>query len=337
MKFLRTSFMKHNSAAVVVSITLLLVTVFLSVGLGAVRLNPMDVFNGLIEGNASITGRILYHVRLPRTLAAVLAGAAFAVAGAVIQEVLANPLASPGIIGVNAGAGFGVALYCAFFPFAALLPLVSFFGALLTVMLVYGIARKAGASRMTLLLSGVAVSSLMTAGINTITILVPDALSGIHAFQLGGLSGVSFSRLFPAGYYILAALILLSFMGRELDILALGDDTAKSLGLNIKKYRFLFLMLVAMLSGAAVSFGGLIGFVGLIVPHMVRFMIGGGNSRALMIFSALIGGSFLALCDTLARTAFSPFELPVGVLIAFIGVPFFLWLLFRGKRGLHND
>ena len=315
----------------------LLLAALLSLGLGAVPIRIPDLLAGLRRGDASVESRILLHIRVPRLLAAALAGAALAVCGSVLQTVLANPLASPGIIGVNAGAGLADVLCIALLPHrTGLPPFASFLGGLFTVLLVYGIARRAGASRITLILSGVAVSSLMTAGINTLTAVFPDLLSDLHDFQTGGFSGVSLSALFPAGLVILGGILAALLFADELDVLSLGESTALSLGLNVPAYRFVFLVLVAALSGAAVSFAGLLGFVGLIVPHIARLLMRGAGRRALIAAAALIGAAFLVLCDTAARTLFAPFELPVGILIAYLGVPFFLRLLFGERRKRHD-
>ncbi len=328
---------KRTAGILAACLLALLLAALLDLGLGAVPIRISDLLAGLRQGGESVESRILLQIRVPRLLAAVLAGAALAVCGSVLQTVLANPLASPGIIGVNAGAGLADVLCIALLPHrTGLLPLASFLGGLFTVLLVYGIARRAGASRITLILSGVAVSSLMTAGINTLTTVFPDLLSDLHDFQTGGFSGVSLSALFTAGPVILGGILAVLLFADELDVLSLGESTALSLGLNVPVYRFLFLVLVAALSGAAVSFAGLLGFVGLIVPHIVRLLMRGAGRRALIAADALIGAAFLVLCDTAARTLFAPFELPVGILIAYLGVPFFLRLLFGERRKRHD-
>ncbi|PYG84857.1 iron complex transport system permease protein [Ruminiclostridium sufflavum DSM 19573] len=331
--FMVYSMTKNKSFAVISACLIILIfSAFLSLCLGAADLSPAQIVQGIFEGDSSSSGRILLHVRLPRLFAAALSGTGLAVSGVIIQTVLNNPLASPGILGVNAGAGLFTAIFAVFLPYAVmLLPLAAFIGALATVLSVYGIAKKAGLSKITLILSGVAIGSLMTAGINTITALFPDVLIGMHDFQTGGFTGVTPQILFPAGILILIGTLAATLLGGELDVLGLGESTALSLGLNVRFYRFLFLMLAAALAGAAVSFSGLLGFIGLIVPHITRMLIKG--SRRLILFtSALIGASFLILCDTIARTVFAPFELPVGILVSFFGVPFFLWILFRERR-----
>ena len=306
----------------------------LSLGLGAVKLGPGEVIRALLSGDTvSTAGRIVCFVRLPRLCAALLCGAALAVSGMVIQTVLHNPLASPGVIGVNSSAGLAVALLCAIAPSAQTLsPLAAFLGAVAGVGLVVGIAQSTGASRMTLVLAGVAVSNLLSAGIDAVVTLVPEALTGVTDFRIGGFSGVTMEALaLPAGMILpgIGAVLLLT---REMDVLSLGEELARSLGLRVRLLRFVLLMLAALLAGAAVSFGGLLGFVGLIVPHAMRRLVG-EESLPLAAGSALSGAFFVTVCDLLARTVFSPYELPVGIVLSFTGAPFFLWLLIRHRGG----
>ena len=277
--------------------------------------------------------RILVYIRLPRTCAALLAGASLAVAGAVIQTVLHNPLASPGILGVNSGAGLAVAVVCALVPAAQrYTPIIAFFGALAAVLIVMTLAQCTGASRMTVVLAGVAISNIFSAGIDAVVSFVPEALGGVSDYRIGGFSGVTMARIFPAAVMIGVSMIVVFTMARQMDVLALGSETARSLGLSVGPVRFVLLVLAAALSGAAVSFAGLLGFVGLIVPHAMRRFVG-EESGPLMAASALGGAGFVTLCDLLARVLFAPFELPVGVVLAFAGGPFFLWLLFRQRGG----
>lgn len=305
-----------------------------SILLGPVKLTPGEVLAALTgRDTVSAAAKIVLYSRLPRTCAAMLAGAALAVSGAVIQTVLNNPLASPSIIGVNSGAGLAVALVCAAAPLAQrYTPFVAFAGALAGVLLVVGLSQSTGASRLTVVLAGVAISNLFSAGIDGVITLAPDALNGITDFRIGGFSGVTMARLAPAAWLILASLLAVFSLSQRLDILALGGNTARSLGLPVRPVRLLLLVLSAALAGAAVSFSGLLGFVGLIVPHAMRRLAGDGSLR-LLVSSALGGAFFVTVCDLLARVLFAPFELPVGTVLAFAGAPFFLWLLFRQKRG----
>ena len=238
---------------------------------------------------------------------------------------------------VNAGAGLAVALSCALVPSAVwMTPLAAFLGAFAGVMLVLGISERTGASRISLILAGVAISNIFSAGIDAIITLAPDALTGYSDFRIGGLSGVTMRQLGPACAIILPAMLLALSLSGQLDVLALGSETAQSLGLPVRRVRMLLLMLAAALAGAAVSFCGLLGFVGLIVPHIMRRLIG-ENSLLLLLSSALGGAVLLSVCDLLARTLFSPYVLPVGIVMSFVGGPFFIWLLFRQRGGRTHD
>lgn len=316
---------------------LFVASVVAGVLLGSTGISVGELVKALLGKGEANVRQVLLYVRLPRTLAAVLAGAALATAGAVIQSVMNNPLAGPNLIGVNAGAGLAAALCTAFFP-AALwaMPTAAFLGALAACLLIYGIAKAIGASRMTLVLAGIAISSILSAGIDTVVTMVPDAVMGVSAFRIGSLSGVTLKQLVFPGIYIGIALVLCLSLGNEMDVLGLGGETARSLGMNTGRFRFLLLMTAALLSGAAVSFCGLLGFVGLIVPHGVRALTG-NESRKLLPVCMLGGASFVLLCDVLARVLFAPYEVPVGVMMSFLGGPFFLWLLIRRKGGHSHD
>lgn len=309
----------------------LLVTAVASLSLGAAALSPAELWNAIVSGPESTPGRIFWYVRLPRTAACILAGAGLSVAGCVIQNVLANPLASPNIIGVNAGAGLAVTICCAFGAVSGwAIAGAAFGGAFCAVLLVSFAARMVGASRTTVILAGVAVNAFLGAVSDAVTNLVPDAAALSSDFRVGGFGSVVSARLIPAGILILAGLAAVLLLSNELEILSLGEDAAKTLGLNASKMRTLFLALAALLCGAAVSFAGLLGFVGLIVPHAVRRFAGNECGRLLPL-SALWGASFVTLCDLLARLAFRPQELPVGILLSALGGPFFLYILSKRK------
>lgn len=332
MKCLPKFYMAKNKPGYRVVVGILLVAFLLAI-LSSLLLGSVS----LPWGDWEHTRRILLHVRLPRTAAAILAGTALAVSGTIIQSVMGNPLAGPNLIGVNSGAGLAAVLCAAFFPgISGLVTTASFLGALAAMLLIYAAARATGASRITLVLAGIAVSNILSAGIDTIVTLVPDALMGISAFRIGTLENASLEKLqFPA-FYIALGLVLAWLFCHEMDILALGEDTARSLGLNTKWYRFCLLLTASMLAGAAVSFCGLLGFVGLIIPHAARFFTE-GESRQLIVVSALAGGTFVLLCDVLARILFAPYEIPVGIIMSYLGGPFFLWLLIRRKgRGIRD-
>ena len=314
-----------------------LLSAVLSLCVGSVPLSVGEVCSVLAGKTTQGTAyTILMYSRLPRTLGCLLAGCALAVSGAVIQSVLANPLAAPNIIGVNSGAGLMVALSCALFPAgAAAVPLMAFLGALMGVLLVLFLAQRTGAARITLVLAGVAVSSMFSAGIDAVVTFVPNALNAYSDFRIGGMDNLTMERLLPAAAVIGLALAGTMLLCPELDVLMLGADTARSLGLHVDRMRLILLTLGAALAGGAVSFCGLLGFVGLIVPHIIRRLLG-EESRPLILGCAFGGAALLTVCDVLARTLFAPYVLPVGIILSLLGGPFFIWLLLRqrGGRGL---
>ena len=316
----------------------LLVSAMLGLTLGSTPLSFSEMADAFRYGfHASAGTRIFAYVRLPRTHASLLCGAALAVSGAVIQGVLANRLASPSIIGVNAGAGLAVTACTALGIMGGWqLSLFSFLGAFGAVMLVSLGSRRWGASRGTVILIGVALNSLLGAVSDTITTFIPEVGVMSNDFKVGAFSAVTYQKLVPAAVMILAVLLILQTLHNELDVLTLGEESARGLGLNTALMRTLFLLLAAVLAGCAVSLAGLLSFVGLLVPHAVR-RAAGSKASDLIGLCALYGGGFVCLCDTVSRTVFSPYEVPVGIIMAYLGAPFFVFLLIKGKGGHSRD
>lgn len=311
----------------------LALSAMLSLMWGASGMSLPALWHAFVTGDtASTAGRIFWFMRLPRTAACVFAGAGLAVAGAVLQAVLANPLAAPNIIGVNSGAALAVTIACIGNVGGWVIAGAAFGGAMGAVFLVVLLARLTGASRLTLVLSGVAMNALLNAASETIRTFFTDAAISTIDFKVGGFSTIASDRLWPAAILIGLALVAVFFLSNELDVLSMGETTAHGLGMPVKRYRTLLLALAALLAGASVSFCGLLGFVGLIIPHLARQLVG-SDSRVLLPMSALSGGALVTLCDLAARTILSPYELPAGTLLAFIGVPCFLVILLRQRGG----
>lgn len=324
---------KRSKQLIPLALILCSIITFLSLRFGAVEYSIGQIWQALREGAQSPGGAIFWYSRLPRTAGCLLAGAALACSGCMLQSVLGNNLASPGVLGVNAGAGLAVTVCCACGALSGWsISCAAFAGAMLAVLVVVLLARKTRASRTTVILAGVAMNSMLGALRDAVTTLVPEAgmLSG--EFRVGGFSAVVPARLLPAACLILTALLVGLLMCTQLDVLALGEDTARSLGMAVECTRTVFLLLAALLAGAAVSFAGLLGFVGLLVPHMARRLVG-GESRFLLPMSILMGAGLVTACDLTARVVFAPYELPVGILMSVMGGPFFLWLLLKGRGG----
>ena len=305
------------------SAALLAAAACVSLFLGAAKITPAALF---------ANGDILLYIRVPRILAAVFAGAGLAGAGVVIQTLLGNSLAGPNIIGVNSGAGFMAIIAGLLFPLVPQLqPAAAFVGALIAVLAVYALARKTNASKMTILLTGVILNSLFNAGSEALCTFFPDANMGHAAFRVGGLSSVQTSVLYPAMILITAAAAYVLIRSDVLELLALGDETAFALGVPVKKYKLAFLLCAACMAGAAVSFAGLVGFLGLIIPHAARLFVG-EETRRLFPLSLLWGALMMLVCDAIARTAFAPFELSVGIILSVVGAPVFIRMLLKRSR-----
>lgn len=308
----------------------------LGVLLGGTQLTIYEIICAFNKGFTSSPGAlILGYVRLPRTIASLVCGAALSVSGAVIQGVLANRLAAPSIIGVNSGAALAVNICIAFGIVGGWqLSLFSFVGAFFVVILLSFFAKLWGASRGTVILIGVAMNSILGAFSDIITTIIPEVSVMSNDFKVGDFSSITYQKLVPAAVVIIVAILSLLTLHNELEVLTLGDDNAQGLGLNSSFMRTIFLLLAALLAGCAVSLAGLLSFVGLLVPHTVR-RIGGNTSGHLIVLCALYGAGFVCMCDTIARTVFSPYEIPVGIVMAFIGAPFFIFLLIR-KKGTYK-
>lgn len=317
----------------VASVALLVVATAAAFLVGSSSVSLGELVAWATGGDVAASAKsILVNVRLPRVLAALLAGSALAVAGSIIQAVLDNPMASPNIIGINSGAGLFVLIVASVFPSALWLPpLAAFVGALVTALIIFGISLGASTSRLTVVLAGIAITSVFGAGMNTILIVNPDAYIGSSSFLVGGLAGVLLDDLWWPALYVVGGLAVALLVAGKLNIMALGDETAHALGMNVGATRLAMLGLAAVLAGAAVSFAGLLGFVGLIIPHLVRFFVGHDN-RWVLPLSAVTGAAFVVVCDLLSRVLFAPYEVPVGILMSFLGGPFFIYLILKNRR-----
>jgi iron complex transport system permease protein len=323
-------------ASLLVLSGLLALAVLLSLGVGAVALPPGRVLSVLFRLPGAEVSRtevaIIWDLRLARVLLAALIGAGLAGAGAAFQGLFRNPLADPFVVGASGGAALGATLAitaglrwsgAGFGP----VPLAAFVGSLLAVVIVYGVAEMGGtAPAIALLLAGAALSMLLSAIVSLLMIVNDQGLHETFAWLLGGLSGRSWPHLWASAPYLLVGLGGLWLMARPLDALASGEGTAQSLGLPPAQARGAVVAAASLATAAAVAAGGIIGFVGLIAPHIARLLFGANHARLIPI-SALLGALLLLLADDLARTALAPLELPVGIVTALLGGPFFLYLL----------
>ena len=310
-------------------LALLALVMLVSMRFGSLKLTFAEIVGTLWNRPDGINGQIIFNIRLPRILLGALVGGSLAAAGTILQGVMRNPLASPGIIGVSAGGGLGGILVMLVLPqFGYLLVPAAFGGALVTAVLVYLLAWKRGVNPVRLILAGVAVSAMLGAFSSTILILNAEKAGGVLDFTIGSLSARSWPQIEQVAPYMAAGFAVALMLGQKLNILTLGDEVATGLGMRVERTRFLLLAVAALLAASAVSVAGLLGFVGLIAPHIVRIVIGSDN-RFLIPASALFVGIMVVGFDTVGRMAMDPSELPVGVIMSLLGPPFFLWLLRR--------
>ncbi|MBB4267984.1 FecCD family ABC transporter permease [Roseospira visakhapatnamensis] len=331
---------------------LLIACLLLSVGLGAVAIPPLEALSvlsarlglGALTDHTPVQETVLWSLRLPRALLGVLVGAALAISGAAMQGLFRNPLADPGLIGVSTGAALAAALVIVLggavpfglgtIPGDLLLPLAAFGGGLVAVALVYRIASHDGRTEVaTMLLAGIALNAVAGAAIGVLVFISDDqALRDLNFWLLGSLGGVTWDRLLLVAPLMLGPALLTLALARPLNALLFGETDALHLGIDVEQTKRLVVLLSALAVGSSVALTGVIGFVGLVVPHLVRLTIG-PDHRVLLPAALMLGPSLLLLADLLARTLVLPAELPIGILTSCVGGPFFLWLLLR-RRGL---
>lgn len=327
----------------------LLIVILLAISFGATPIPVGTIIQVLLNGTHLFhfaqpwypTGVIVWQVRMPGVFGAVFVGAALGVAGVLFQGMLRNPLADPFLIGTSSGAALGAAIafvlpldtvFGTFFP---LTPLLAFIGAMLTVLLVYAIARVGSYTPViTLLLAGVVINAVLVAFQTLILTLSPHSAFGVQAlfnWLSGGIAVYSWSQVFIVGTIIIAGIIISLFLAGVLDAFGLGEESAANLGLHVERYKLIIIIVGSLLTAAAVSISGLIGFVGLVTPHAMRLILG-PRHHLLLPASALGGAIFLTLADLLARIIVAPSVLPVGIFTALVGAPFFLVLLRNNKK-----
>ncbi len=332
------------SGVLLIGVPALLGAVLLSIALGAVSISPITILRSLLSALGLATGQldpseqaVILSIRLPRIAAAILAGSGLAVAGTVMQGLFRNPLAEPGILGVSAGASLGALLAIisgtsAFF----LLPAYAFAGAMLAVGIILSIATINGGHgrTVTLIMSGMAISALFGALTSlALTMSSQYQVSSYIFWTMGGLSNSRWEHVRAVVLPVLLTLVIIIFKARDLDILLLGDEEAKALGVSPGKTRFWIILLASVCTASIVSMTGPIGFVGLIIPHIMRLIVGPSH-RLLAVASAFGGSVFLLLCDLLTRLVAWPTgaEVSVGIITALVGAPYFLYLMFRTVR-----
>lgn len=328
---------KKSLITVIILLLLCIGTVILSTGIGTVRIHPLDVIRVLTGQGDSAMSMIILKLRLPRILVAVLVGASLAVAGAILQGMIRNPLASPDIVGISEGASLGAV--CFFFFFAGsvsihLLPVVAIVCAFIATAAIYLLAWKHGVSPLRLVLIGIGMSAAFKSVSYMLMISTSDYFIGAKSltFMTGSIYGTSWEKDVWTLLPWVAILLPITFIqARNINVQQLGDEVATGVGGKVQRQRLLLLFLSVALAGAAVAIGGAITFIGLIAPHIARKLVGPAFGGVLPV-SALIGALILLLSDMAARTLFAPLDLPAGIFTAAVGAPFFIYLLYRQRN-----
>lgn len=338
---------RHMLVTILLAAAVLSVVVTTTIGVaeisfrdaGRLILHQLPFFNNIIQADWPSTWEtIILRMRLPRVILGFLVGASLSVAGAAFQGLLRNPLADPYTLGVSSGAALGatLALFLQSRYGMALgpgIPFFAFLGASLALFFIYNLARVGGEIPVaTLLLAGVVVSSFLSAVISLLMLFAGEHIQGIFFWLVGGLSLRTWSHVTLVLPYVLVGSGVIFFWSRDLDLILLGEESAAHLGVEVERLKKIILVAASLLTGAVVSVSGMIGFVGLVIPHGVRMLVGPGH-RSLIPTSALVGGIYLVWIDSLARTLLAPVEIPVGIVTAFLGAPFFIYLL-RSRKNI---
>lgn len=319
------------------SFLVLALAVLLSIAIGSVFVSPAEIWKTLTGQGTETAFAILWKIRLPRTVLVLLTGAGLGISGASYQGLFRNPLADPYLIGVASGAGLGAVIAMSVeWPYSFwgmfIVPLAAFVMALLTVAVVYMMARIGHTVPTTnLILAGVAVSSFATSLTSFLMLRSTDEMRRALGWLLGGSIQNGWTSILAVLPFIMLGVTFLLASGHALNLLQFGDDQAQQLGLNVTRTRTIILVAASLVTAAAVSFSGIIGFVGLVVPHLMRMWVG-GDYRRLLPLSLIGGASILLMADIVSRVVLAPQEIPVGIITALAGAPFFLWVLRRSKN-----
>lgn len=309
----------------------LFVLFIFAVNTGSLKVTPSELFSGLfIEYNPDVA--TIYDLRFPRIFIAMLGGAATAVSGVLLQAVMKNPLADPGIIGVSSGASLVAVIMTAFFPSLFFLtPMLAFIGGLVAFLLVYSLSWKGGLSPLRIILVGVAVNALCTGLMSAFNSATGSSYTGVASIVNANITQKTWDDFQTLAVYVVIGLVASFFVTNQCNLLSLEDKTARSLGMNVTRSRIVISVIAVLLASISTAVVGAISFLGLIVPHIARLLVG-SNHKVLVPYSILLGAFTLLLADTIGRTVASPYEISAAVVMSVIGGPFFIFLLRRSKQ-----
>ena len=317
---------------ILTTVFVLCFTILISLRIGSIDVSFKELIDGMFLNKQSNNFLIIRDLRMPRVLSAVLIGGNLAVAGALLQTTMKNPLADPGIIGISSGASLGaLAVMVIFTDLIKYKIIIAFIGGIIAACLVYLIGEDKGFSPVRIILAGVCVNSILNALSSMATVFNSAGVSSIQTWLLGSLVNVTWNDFKILALYTIVGIALCLLVIKSCDLMGLGDKTAQSLGLNVNRVRVMITFVAVFLTSISTGVGGVISFVGLVIPHICRFLIGSSH-KFLIPFSYFMGGFLLLVADTVSRNIFRPYEIPVGLTMCLVGGPFFIYILRRSKR-----
>ena len=317
---------------ILTTVFVLCFTILISLRIGSIDISFKELIDGMFLSKQSNNFLIIRDLRMPRVLSAVLIGGNLAVAGALLQTTMKNPLADPGIIGISSGASLGaIAVMVIFTDLIKYKIIIAFIGGIIAACLVYLIGEDKGFSPVRIILAGVCVNSILNALSSMVTVFNSAGVSSIQTWLLGSLVNVTWNDFKILALYTIVGIALCLLVIKSCDLMGLGDKTAQSLGLNVNRVRVMITFVEVFLTSISTGVGGVISFVGLVIPHICRFLIGSSH-KFLIPFSYFMGGFLLLVADTVSRNIFRPYEIPVGLTMCLVGGPFFIYILRRSKR-----
>ena len=317
---------------ILTTVFVLCFTILISLRIGSIDISLKELIDGMFLNKQSNNFLIIRDLRMPRVLSAVLIGGNLAVAGALLQTTMKNPLADPGIIGISSGASLGaIAVMVIFTDLIKYKIIIAFIGGIIAACLVYLIGEDKGFSPVRIILAGVCVNSILNALSSMVTVFNSAGVSSIQTWLLGSLVNVTWNDFKILALYTIVGIALCLLVIKSCDLMGLGDKTAQSLGLNVNRVRVMITFVAVFLTSISTGVGGVISFVGLVIPHICRFLIGSSH-KFLIPFSYFMGGFLLLVADTVSRNIFRPYEIPVGLTMCLVGGPFFIYILRRSKR-----
>lgn len=317
---------------ILTTVFVLCFTILISLRIGSIDISFKELIDGMFLNKQSNNFLIIRDLRMPRVLSAVLIGGNLAVAGALLQTTMKNPLADPGIIGISSGASLGaIAVMVIFTNLIKYKIIIAFIGGIIAACLVYLIGEDKGFSPVRIILAGVCVNSILNALSSMATVFNSAGVSSIQTWLLGSLVNVTWNDFKILALYTIVGIALCLLVIKSCDLMGLGDKTAQSLGLNVNRVRVMITFVAVFLTSISTGVGGVISFVGLVIPHICRFLIGSSH-KFLIPFSYFMGGFLLLVADTVSRNIFRPYEIPVGLTMCLVGGPFFIYILRRSKR-----